>query len=44
MIEMRETQGDSPIQTSRHTALKQEMSTFSNFLNTIRESLTYNNL
>ena len=36
MIEMRETQGNSPIQTSRHTAVRQEISTFSNFLNTIQ--------
>ena len=41
---MRETQGDSPNQTSRYTAVRQEISTFSKFLNTIRENLTNNDI
>ena len=41
---MRETQGDSPTQTSRHTAVRQVISIFSKILNTIRENLTNNDI
>ena len=44
ILELRETQGDSPTQTSRHRAVKQEVNVFSKFLNTIRENLTYNDI
>ena len=38
------TQGDSPIQTSRHTAVRQEISLFSKFLSTNRKNLTKNEI
>ena len=41
---MGETQGDSPTQTSRHTAVRQELSIFSKLFNTIRENLTNNDI
>ena len=41
---MRKTQGDSPTQTSRHTAVRQEISIFPKLLNTIREKLTNNDI
>ena len=41
---MKEPQGDSLIQTSRHTAKRQEISIFSKFLSTIRENLTNNEI
>ena len=44
ILELRETQGDSPIQTSRHTAVGQEITTFSKLLSTIRENLTNNEI
>ena len=37
---MNEPQGDSPIQTSRHTVVRQEIHIFSKYLNAIREDLT----
>ena len=39
---MKELQGDSPCQTSRHTSVRQEISIFSTFSNAIRENLTDN--
>ena len=39
---MRKPQGDSPTHASRHTAVRQEISIFSKFLNTIRENPTNN--
>ena len=36
ILELRETQGDSPTQTFRHTAVRQEISIFLKILNTIR--------
>ena len=44
ILEIKETQGDSPTQTSRYTAVRQEISIFANFLNTIRENLTNNDI
>ena len=44
ILELRETQGDSPTQTSRKTAVRQEICNFSKFLNTIRENLTRNEI
>ena len=44
ILELRETQDDSPTQTSRHTAVRQKISFFSKFLNTIRENLTNNDI
>ena len=40
MLEKTESQGTSPTQTSRHTAVRHEIAIFSKFLNTIRENLT----
>ena len=37
---MKESQSDSPAQTSRHTIVRQEIHTFSKYLNAIREDLT----
>ena len=44
ILELRETQGDSQTQTSRPTAVRQEINIFSNFLNTIREKLKNNDI
>ena len=44
ILELRETQSDSPTQTSRHTIVRQEICIFSKFSNTIRESLTSNEI
>ena len=44
ILELRETQGDSPTQTSLHTAVRQELSIFSKLLNTIRENLSNNEI
>ena len=41
---MREPQGDSPTHASRHTAVRQEISIFSKFLNKIRENPTNNDI
>ena len=43
-MELNEPQSDSPTQTSRHTILRQEIHTFSKFLNAIREDLTNNDI
>ena len=37
-----ESQGNSPVQTSRYTAVRHEIAIFSEFSNTIRENLTSN--
>ena len=37
-----ESQGDSPVQTSKHTTVRNEIVTFSEFLNATRENLTSN--
>ena len=42
ILELEELQSDSPNQTSRHTIVRQEIHTFSKFLNAIRENLTNN--
>ena len=44
ILELKEIQGDSPTQTSRHTAVRRERSFFSKFLNTIRENFTNNDV
>ena len=41
---MKEPQSDSPTQTSRNTAVRQEVHIFSKFLNAIREDLTSNDI
>ena len=41
-LELKEPQGDSLTQTSRHTNVRQVINIFSKFLNTIRENLTSN--
>ena len=41
-LQLKEQQGDSPTQTSRHTAVREEMSIFSKFLNTIPKNFTSN--
>ena len=41
---MKETQSESPTQTSRHTTVRQEISIFSNFSKKIREKLTSNEI
>ena len=41
---MKETQKDSPNQTSRHSTVRQEIWVFSNFLNRIREKLNFNGI
>ena len=44
ILELEEPHSDSPIQKSRHTIVRQEKQTFSNFLNAIRENLTNNDV
>ena len=44
ILELRETQGDSPTQTFRHTAVRQQISFFSKIFNTIRENFTKNDI
>ena len=39
MIELKETQSESPTQTSRHTTVRQKICIFSNFSNKIHEKL-----
>ena len=41
---MKETQNESPTQTSRHSTVRQEIWVFSNFLNRIREKLKFNGI
>ena len=40
LLEKTETQSTSPVQTTRHTNIKNEIAAFSEFLNTIRENLS----
>ena len=40
ILELKDSQGDSQTQTSRHTAVRQEISIFSKFSDKIRENLT----
>ena len=40
ILEIKETESDSPTQTSRHTILRQEIHIFSKFLHEIRENRT----
>ena len=42
ILEKTESQGTSPVQTTRHTAVTHEIAIFSEFLNAIRENLTIN--
>ena len=42
ILELKKPQGNSPIQTSRHTTARQEINMFLKFLNTISEFFTYN--
>ena len=44
ILDLKEPQSDSPIQTSRHTIVRQEIHTFSKFLNAIRGDLTSNDI
>ena len=44
ILEIRETQSESPAQTSRHKTGRQEICIFSKFLNTIRGNLTSNEI
>ena len=39
ILEKPESQGTSPVQTSKHTTVRHEIALFSEYLNTIRESL-----
>ena len=40
ILEKTESQGTSPVETSKHTTVKHEIAIFSEYLNTIREKLT----
>ena len=42
ILEKTESQGASPVHTSRHTTVRNEIAAFSNILNTIRETLSNN--
>ena len=44
ILKMKEPQSDSTTQTSRHTIVRQEIHTFSKFLNAVREDLTSNGI
>ena len=44
ILELNEPQGDSLIQTSRHTIVRQEIHIFSKFLNAIRKDLSINEI
>ena len=44
ILELKEPQGDSPTQTSRHTTVRHEINMFSKFLKAIREKLTSNDI
>ena len=43
-MERTESQGDSPVQTSRHTTVRHEIATFSEFSNTSRDYLLSNDI
>ena len=42
ILEKTEIQSNSPVQTSRHTTVRNELAAFSEILNTIRENVTGN--
>ena len=42
ILEKPESQGTSPVQTSKHTTVRHEIAIFSEYLNTICENLTSN--
>ena len=42
ILEKKETESTSPVQTSRHTNVRNEIAAFSAFLNTIRENFSNN--
>ena len=44
ILEKTESQGTSPVQTSKHTTLRHKITIFSEYLNTIRENLTSNDV
>ena len=44
ILELKKPQSDSPTQASRHTIVREEIHTFSKFLNAIREDLTSNDI
>ena len=44
ILEIPESQGTSPVQTSKHTTVRHEIAIFSENLNTIRENLTSNDV
>ena len=44
ILERTESQGHSPVQTYRHTTVRHKVATLSEFLNTIRENLTSNDI
>ena len=44
ILEKIESQGTSPVQTSKHSTVRHEIAIFSEFLNTISEILTSNEL
>ena len=44
ILETTESQGDSPIQTSRNTTVRRGIGIFSEFFNAIRENLTSNEI
>ena len=43
-LEKPESQGTSPVQSSKHTTVRHEITIFSEYLNTIRENLTNNDV
>ena len=44
ILEKTETESTSPVQTSRHTNVRNEIAAFSTFLNTIRENFSNNDI
>ena len=44
ILEKPESQGTSPVQTSKHKTVRHEITIFSEYLNTIRENLTINDV
>ena len=44
ILEKPESRGTSPVETSKHTTVRQEIAVFSEYLNTIRENLTSNDV
>ena len=44
MLEKKETESTSPVQTSRHTNVRNEITAFSAFLNTIRKNFSNNEI